>query len=90
MLASSRLTFDKTIKCDREFAHADSGRVVDSICDSTCRARDADLTDGLDAEGIHVWIVFLDEVRFDRGTSAFTGIWYSATFRFIGDRTAGP
>jgi DNA-binding transcriptional LysR family regulator len=37
--------------------------VVDSICDSTCRARDADLTDALDAEGIHVWIPKLPEFQ---------------------------
>src|ERR1700730_9245560 len=39
---SSRLRLDQSIECDRELAHADSGRMRDSVGDCTERASDPD------------------------------------------------
>jgi hypothetical protein len=57
------LWLDQSIKCDREIAHAGSGRVPDRIGDRTRCARDADLAYALDAKGIHVRVVFFNDIR---------------------------
>src|ERR1700730_13001094 len=85
---SSRLRLDQTIKCDREFAHADSGRMPDCIGNRTRGASDPDFTYALNAEGIHVRVAFLDKDRFDRG---HIGVHGNVVLAQIGiHRAAGP
>jgi hypothetical protein len=72
---------------DREFAHANSGRMPDRIGDRARRAGDADLADALDAERIHVRVVFLDQDRFER---RHVGVHRDVVLAEIGvHRTAG-
>jgi hypothetical protein len=83
-----RSSLDQTIKRDREFAHARSRGVPDGICDRTRRPGNPDLTDALDAEGVHVGIVFLDKDRFDRRD---IGIYRNVVLgQICVHRTAGP
>ena len=74
---------DQLIKRDRKAPDPHAGSVPNRVGDGAGGAGDADLADALDAERIDVEVVFLDQDRLDRGTSAFTGTWYSARFAFI-------
>ena len=64
------MSFDQTIKRDREFAHANSGGVPDGIRDCARGAGDADLADAFDAERIDVRIVLFDQENAQISTSA--------------------
>src|SRR5277367_1239867 len=58
---------DQTVEGDRELAYADPGRVPYRVGDGAGGSRDPDLADALDAERIDVWVVLLDENRYQRG-----------------------
>ena len=50
-----------------KLANADAGRVPDRIGDRAGASRDPDLADALDAKGVDVQIMLLDENGLDRG-----------------------
>lgn len=56
-------SYNEIVDLDREPAQANARRVPDCIRDRAGRARHADLTDALDAEGVDVRIMFLDHQR---------------------------
>ena len=56
----------QAIEGDRKVPYTGSRRVPDRIGDGARRAGDADFADALDAERIHVRVVFLDQDRLER------------------------
>ena len=79
---------DQAIQRNREFSHAHPSSVPNGVRDRTGRAGDPDLADALDAERVDVWIMFLDQERFER---RHIGAYRNVVLGQIGvHRTAGP